>query len=164
MGSRAQVINPPAVAIIDDDFGLVRAIERILQSNYKCVVYGYPSVEDFLLSVDKNEVDDVALILLDFHLPGQNGPKLVDELRKRKSSLLTHSYILGMTGDSERLVHNEFQDAGIEEIIVKPLQQFDFSRISKVAHSVNQKVADIAYSADPKQDALLQPNIIKKYI
>ncbi|MCP4603161.1 MAG: response regulator [Proteobacteria bacterium] len=162
--SGSAVVRLPTIAIIDDDINLVHAIARILHAHHKCSVIGYPSVEDFLVDVDKGQADDVALILLDFHLPGQSGPKLVEELRSRRSPLLLNSYILGMTGDPEKLVHNEFQDAGIEEIIQKPLQEFHYKRISNIAHAVNERNADLAYQADHDNESLIMPNIIKRYI
>ncbi len=160
----AEVVRPPTIAIIDDDVNLVHAISRILHAHHKCTVNGYHSVEDFLIAVDKGKAAEVALILLDFHLPGQSGPKLVEELRARRSPLLTNSYILGMTGDPEKIVHNEFQDAGIEEIIQKPLQKFDYKKISNIAHAVKERNANIAYQTDYDDDSVLQPNIIKRYI
>ncbi len=159
-----EALHPPRVAIIDDDVQLVKAITRILRANHKCTVNSYSSVEDFLVDVDRGLTDDVALILLDFHLLGQNGPKLVEELRKRRSLLLQNSYILGMTGDPERIVYNEFQDAGIEEIIQKPLQEFHYKKISKIAHAVNERNAGIAYQIDHGDKSVIMPNIIKRYI
>ncbi|MCP4680177.1 MAG: response regulator [Deltaproteobacteria bacterium] len=162
--SSAKEQRPPTIAIIDDDIHLVHAISRILKAHHQCTVNGYPSVEEFLLAVDKGKADDVSLILLDFHLPGQSGPKLVEELRKRRSHLLANSYILGMTGDPEKIVHNEFQDAGIEEIIQKPLQKFDYKKISKIAHAVKEHNANLAYQADYNDESTMEPNIIKRYI
>ncbi len=162
--SSVEVIHQPTVAIIDDDTNFVNAIARVLRSHHECTVEGYPSVEYFLGSVDSRKSDNVSLILLDFHLPGENGPKLVDELRKRNSPLLSNCYFMGMTGDREKIVQNEFHDAGIEEIIQKPLQNIDYSKISSLAHAVNKLKAYIAYQAGVENETVVYPNIIKKYI
>ncbi|MDJ0765675.1 MAG: response regulator [Myxococcota bacterium] len=159
-----EVLRPPTVAVIDDDIGLVNAIARILKAHHQCTVDGYASVEDFLLDVDRGRAKDVSLILLDFHLPGRSGPKLVEELRKRRSDLLTRCYILGMTGDSEKIVHNAFHNAGIEDIIQKPLQKLDYSKISNLAHAVNQFHANEAYQLRRTTEPPLKPNYIKRYI
>ncbi len=153
-----EVLRPPTIVIIDDDVELERAIGRILRANYDCVVKGYRSVEAFLAAVDMgkkgpNRVDDVDLILLDFHLPGQDGPKLVDELEKRESVILERSYIMGITSDSERVVYNEFRNAGIQEILHKPLEMLDYRRI-----------ASKAYDVCANQDAGKSPQMVKKYI
>lgn len=162
--SQARDGTAPNIAIIDDDLNLVHAISRILHAHHACTVEKYSSVEGFLKELDANPEKNVSLILLDFHLPGQSGPKLVAELKKRRSPLLTNCYILGMTGDREKIVQNEFHDAGIEEIIQKPLQKFDYNKISKIAHAVNKHNADLAYHMDYDNDTVLHPNIIKRYI
>jgi FixJ family two-component response regulator len=138
---RIEVIRAPTVAIIDDDLELAKAVGRVLRANYRCVVNGYSSVEEFLAGVDKlptsrAPVGDVDLILLDFHLPGKDGPKLVGELKKRKSSILEKTAIMGITGDDQVLVHNGFRDAGIAEILHKPLRALDYNRIAEQAYRI----------------------------
>lgn len=154
--------RPPTIAVIDDDTQLQAAVARVLQSGHNCAVRAFASVEEFLEVLDANGDAHFDLILLDFHLPGQDGPKLIEQLQKRHSVLLDHSYIMGMTGDPERLVQSAFEDAGIEEIIQKPLRRTDFAKISKVATAVNKRMADIAYASAPKGEGT--PNVIKKYL
>ena len=136
-----EVLRPPTVAIIDDDAELARAIARILRANYKCMVRGFASLEEFLHTVDKRNVtdfnpEDLDLILLDFHLPGRNGPRLVEELKRRKSPLLERSQIMGITADSKAGIVDEFNDVGIEEIIHKPLKKLDYGRIADQAYKI----------------------------
>jgi FixJ family two-component response regulator len=159
---RATGSRPPTIAVIDDDTQLQAAVARVLQSGHSCAVRAFASVEEFLASLDSDSQAHFDLILLDFHLPGQDGPKLIAELQSRRSFLLDHSYIMGMTGDPERLVQSAFQDAGIEEIIQKPLRRTDFAKISKVATAVSKRMADIAYTNAPKGEGT--PNAIKKYL
>ncbi|MBN2343071.1 MAG: response regulator [Deltaproteobacteria bacterium] len=140
---KSEVLRAPAIAIIDDDRDLTRAVARVLRANYNCVVNGFASVEDFLHAVDQNpHVDspaDIAdLILLDFHLPGKNGPLLVNELEKRNSPLLTKSRIMGITADSQPVVYAGFKDAGIDEVFLKPLQQIDFGKIADRAYRISR--------------------------
>ena len=134
-------LRPPAIAIIDDDLNLTRAIARVLRANYNCVVNGFSSVEDFLIAVDQNPKSDspsdiADLILLDFHLPGKNGPLLVSELERRNSSLLERSRIMGITADNQPVVYAGFREAGIEEVLLKPLRQIDFGRIADRAYRI----------------------------
>ena len=136
-----EVLRPPTVAIIDDDVDLARAVARILSANYKCVVRGFQSLEDFLKTIDRKEAgdfnpDDLDLILLDFHLPGRNGPRLIEELKVRRSPLLTRSHIMGITADTKEGVVDAFKDAGIEEIITKPLKKLDYGRIADRAYKI----------------------------
>ncbi|MBN2803440.1 MAG: response regulator [Deltaproteobacteria bacterium] len=144
-----EVLRPPTIAVIDDDPTLSRAVARILKANYNCVVNGFRSVEDFLYAVDKNpniaSPEDFAdLILLDFHLPGQNGPVLVKELEKRNSPLLNRSRIMGITGDSEPVVYAGFKNAGIEEIFIKPLKMLDYNTIANRAYKICKDMDTLA--------------------
>jgi FixJ family two-component response regulator len=136
-----EVIRAPTVAIIDDDVELAKAVGRVLRASYRCVVNGYSSVEEFLAGVDKipsarKPVGDVDLILLDFHLPGKDGPKLVCELKKRNSRMLEKTAIMGITGDDQTVVYNGFKAAGIDEILLKPLRALDYRRIAEQAYKV----------------------------
>ena len=138
-------LRAPAIAIIDDDQNLTRAIARVLRANYNCVVNGFSSVEEFLRAVDQQPgADDPAdiadLILLDFHLPGKNGPLLVSELERRNSTLLTRSRIMGITGDNQPVVYAGFRDVGIEEVLLKPLRQIDFGHIADRAYRISRNL------------------------
>jgi CheY-like chemotaxis protein len=136
-----EVLRPPTVAIIDDDVELARAVARILRANYKCVVRGFASLEEFLRAIDKKgtgdfDPEDLDLILLDFHLPGRNGPRLIEELEARQSPLLERSHIMGITADTEEGIFDAFKDVGIEEIIEKPLKKLDYGRIADRAYKI----------------------------
>lgn len=135
------LIRQPEVVIIDDDMELTRAIARVLKNKYNCRVWGFSSVEEFLDAVDGKTTlplreDELDLILLDFHLPGRNGPRLVEELIQRSSTLLSRTRILGITADGEAQVVNSFKDAGIDQILRKPLRKLDFGHIAEQAYKV----------------------------
>lgn len=147
--TQGEILRPPTIAVIDDDKNLTRAISRVLRANYNCVVNGFASVEDFLSAVDQQpgaeSPSDIAdLILLDFHLPGKNGPLLVSELQRRNSTLLTRSRIMGITADNQPVVYAGFRDAGIEEIFLKPLKQIDFGRIADRAYRISRNLDSTA--------------------
>ena len=154
----AELIRRPEVVIIDDDVELTRAVARVLKNKYDCKVWGFTSVEEFLDVLDGKSTlplreADLDVILLDFHLPGRNGPKLVGELTQRSSSLLSRTRILGITADGEATVLTSFKDAGIDEILRKPLRKLDFGRI-----------AEQAYKVCGGDDKPANPKIIKTYI
>jgi len=141
--SNVEVLRAPTIAIIDDDQELAKAMGRILRANYQCVVNNYPSVEDFLEAADRSTANErpedfADLILLDFHLPGQNGPVLVKELENRKSPLLNRSRIVGISADTENTVLFGFREAGITDVITKPLQHLDYSRLADRAYRISQ--------------------------
>ena len=155
-----EVIRQPEVVIIDDDAELTRAIARVLKNKYDCRVWGFSSVEDFLETLDGGRTvvineTDLDLILVDFYLPGRNGPRLVEELERRGSPLVHGSRIMGITADGEAQVINSFKDVGIDEILKKPLRKLDFGRIAEQAYKI---CAGGELSEPPK------PKIIKTYI
>ncbi len=136
---KTELIRQPEVVIIDDDVELTRAVARVLKKKYDCKVWGLSSVEAFLDALDGKadlplREEDLDVILLDFHLPGRNGPKLMDELNRRSSKMLLRTRILGITADGETTVVNAFKDAGIDEILRKPFRKLDFGRIAEQAY------------------------------
>ena len=150
----------PGVAVIDDDIQLTRAIARVLRSKYNCIVRGYASVEAFLESLDHPSPGDdfgnrLDLILVDFHLPGRDGPKLIQELKQRRSPLLGKTHIMGITGDGEARIITEFNDVGIEEILQKPLRKLDFGNIADKAYRI---CSGLESAAKPRA------KMIEKYI
>lgn len=155
-----ELLRQPEVVIIDDDMELTRAIARVLKNKYDCRVWGFSSVEEFLDAVDGKTTlplreDELDLILLDFHLPGRNGPRLVEELIQRSSKLLLRTRILGITADGEAQVVNSFKDAGIDQILRKPLRKLDFGHIAEQAYKV---------CGGDDLISLSKPKIIKTYI
>ena len=155
-----EVIRQPEVVIIDDDAELTRAIARVLKNKYDCRVWGFSSVEDFLDTLDGRHTEviketDLDLILVDFHLPGRNGPRLVEELGRRGSPLVHGSRIMGITADGEAQVINSFKDVGIDEILTKPLRKLDFGRIAEQAY----RICSGGELLEPPN-----PKIIKTYI
>ena len=155
-----KVDRQPGVAIIDDDAELTRAVGRILRTKYNCLVKGYPSLEAFLQALDDPSSQtffesNLDLILLDFHLPGRDGPRLVRELAERRSSLLDRAHIMGITGDGEATIITQFRDEGIEEILQKPLGSPDFGNIAEKAYRI------CSGEESPRRP---RPSIIAKYL
>jgi CheY-like chemotaxis protein len=155
-----ELLRQPEVVIIDDDVELTRAIARVLKNKYNCRVWGFSSVEEFLDVLDGKQTtplreNDLDLILLDFHLPGRNGPRHVEELHRRSSDLLSRARIMGITADGEAQVINSFKDAGIDDVLRKPLKKFDFGRIAEQAYKI--------CSGEIREEKT-NPKIIKTYI
>ncbi|HSE28920.1 MAG TPA: response regulator [Gemmatimonadales bacterium] len=68
----------PTVAVIDDEPGVRRSIERVLRSVGLAVV-GFASGEQFLALC---RTEGVSCLVLDVHLAGMSGIELHDALRK----------------------------------------------------------------------------------
>lgn len=69
-------MQPDDVIVVEDDAGLCEAMTRMLRaSGYRAT--GYPSVEAMLAGVRPGEA---ACWVLDVHLPGRSGLRLVQEI------------------------------------------------------------------------------------
>jgi CheY-like chemotaxis protein len=107
-------IRGPAVMVVDDDAALRDATEAILE------VAGYPS---FIardgreaISLLRMHAREIALILLDFHMPGENTPEVFDEFER----IAPQVPVLLMSGEPEEMALSRFGRAGLAGFLYKP--------------------------------------------
>lgn len=110
------------VAIVDDDPSVCRALARLVRS-LGFEARTYPSGEALLDGAAAGpKPDDV---LLDLHLPGLRGPRLLAALR----ALLAAARIVVMTGLDRPGAREACLDAGAAAYILKPVRREDLSRL-----------------------------------
>lgn len=83
----------PLVLVIDDEESVRRLIGRVLEKRGYRVLLAADGKEG--LALHDAHADEVKLIVLDWHLPGDPGERTFDELLKRNSSLR----VVLVTGD-----------------------------------------------------------------
>jgi DNA-binding response OmpR family regulator len=83
----------PLVLVIDDEESVRNLIGRVLERRGYRVLLAADGKEGLAL-FDHNR-DQIRLVVLDFHLPGEPGERTFDELLKRKPSLR----VVLVTGD-----------------------------------------------------------------
>jgi CheY-like chemotaxis protein len=107
-------IQGPAILVVDDDAALRDATEAMLE------VAGYPS---FIardgreaVSLLRMHAREIALILLDFHMPGENTPEVFDEFMR----IAPQVPVLLMSGEPEEMALSRFGRASVAGFLYKP--------------------------------------------
>lgn len=120
-GEQNNATSLPGVLIAEDDPIFRRVLESCLRS------WGYPvtSAEDGLKAwevlLDK---DAPKLMILDWMMPGMDGPELCQKIRERKQ--VPYSYILLLTSKDEKQDLINGLNAGADDYITKP---FDLNEL-----------------------------------
>lgn len=110
------------VAIVDDDPSVCRALARLVRSlGFEASAYG--SGEALLAAAAAGAAPDD--VLLDLHLPGLRGPRLLAALR----GLSVTARIVVMTGLDRPGAREACLDAGATAYIAKPIRRDDLSRL-----------------------------------
>jgi len=86
-------VTRPVVFVVDDEEAVRKSLSRLLRT-LGFDAEAFPSAESFLA---RYAGDDSACLLLDLRMPGMSGLDLIDELRRRQSTLS----IIVMTGHTD---------------------------------------------------------------
>lgn len=113
---------PLTVLCIDDDAQIRYALGQMCQSQ------GWRAL--LAQSVDEGvplfEAEHVDIVLIDYHLPGENGVEGVYQLRRRSANVP----IIVFTIDDDQAVADAFLQAGANDFALKPIKALDLvSRI-----------------------------------
>ncbi|MEZ5939024.1 MAG: response regulator [Hyphomonadaceae bacterium] len=108
-----------AVTLIVDDHFFMRSIMKTI-----LVSLGAPQCIEASDAVQAFEIlsnNPCDLVITDYHLGGLNGAELTKLLRCAGDTAHAHVPIIGCTADSRRRIVKEFVDAGVDELLVKPI-------------------------------------------
>jgi len=112
--SAGREVEGPVVLIVDDDGALRDAAEAMLE------VAGYPSyvARDGreAISLLRMHAREIALVLLDFHMPGENTAEVFDEFGR----IAPQVPVLLMSGEPEEMALSRFGRAGLAGFLYKP--------------------------------------------
>ena len=104
--------NVPTVFVVDDDPGIRRSTEMLLESaDLACQAFA--SAGDFL---DEYAPDRPGCLVVDLHMPGMNGLDLIEQLRARKVALP----VLIVSGTGTIPVAVAGMKLGVLDFLVKP--------------------------------------------
>lgn len=107
--------------LIVEDNPTALLIEKMLMRSLDCEVEEVKSGNEALQLVIKKH-DEYTLILLDLGLPDMDGTEVCQRIRTFESNKHTsHIPIIAVTGNNDPTEHQGCLDAGMEEVIVKPL-------------------------------------------
>jgi two-component system, LuxR family, response regulator FixJ len=105
-------IEPPMIAIIDDDLSVRQALESLVTSHgYDVQVFA--SAEDFLAA---NCLDITVCVLTDIHMPGMSGIELLQRLRQSPQTVP----VIVMTAFFDESTRKLAAECGATSILSKP--------------------------------------------
>ncbi len=110
------------VLVVDDNDINRKLMVRILE-RYNLIPIEVDSGHACLDFLNENQVD---LILMDYHMPGLNGIETALEARKRFTNMPP---IIALTADVMEETNKKILEAGMKELIPKPIQRDDLQRI-----------------------------------
>ena len=112
-GEGAIQLNRFLIAVVEDDQGLLEALESLLDSaGYDVLLYS--SAEAFLISGRLPHID---CLITDIGLPGMSGIELLQEVRSRTSNLT----IILITALSGHATTQAALASGASQVFLKPL-------------------------------------------
>lgn len=106
-------INPGKILVIDDDPTSLHLIAEILEPEGYELIFGSKG-EDVFKRADKT----IDLILLDYHLPDENGIEICQRLKQDPNR--KHIPVIFITADQDGLLEAEGFTAGAVDFITKP--------------------------------------------
>lgn len=114
--------TPLTVLCIDDDSQILYALEQMCRSQDWRPLLAQ-SVEEGVPIFESERVD---IVLIDYHLPGENGVEGVHRIRRRAARVP----IIVFTIDDDQAVADAFLQAGANDFALKPIRALDLiSRI-----------------------------------
>jgi two-component system, LuxR family, response regulator FixJ len=118
--------EPRRVAIVDDDLAVRESLRFLLD------VHGHP-VETFASAADflKADMQHLACLVLDHHMPYMTGLELVERLRAEGVGIP----ILLITGVSSPAIVARYAKLGIERVLEKPPSEQDLLDFVEAARS-----------------------------
>ncbi|MFT7029980.1 MAG: two-component system cell cycle response regulator DivK [Marinoscillum sp.] len=107
----------PKRILIAEDSSVIQNLTRKILSSQN---YEISTVKDGSKVIDKLNNETFDLILLDIHMPVMNGMQCAKEIRKMTNSNATIP-ILAITGNANNYSIDDFNNAGINGFLPKPL-------------------------------------------
>ena len=121
------VVRPKTILVVDDEPGIVRALEYFLQRDGHTV----ETAANGCLALAKCQDQDYDLILCDLRMPALDGPGLYQELQRHHPHLCARMVFL--TGDTlSSAVQAFLEDAGVPRL-TKP---FNAAMVRQVIQSL----------------------------
>ncbi|WP_051544867.1 response regulator [Butyrivibrio sp. MC2021] len=109
-------MDTKTILIIDDDPGYMQLVRQWLKENYKVamVTSGSQAFRWF----EKNTAD---LILLDYEMPVENGPRVFMNLRQKEN--IADIPVMFLTGNNDEAILEELQNLQHQGILLKTMSK-----------------------------------------
>ena len=107
-------MDTKTILIIDDDPNYMQLVRQWLKEKYKVamVTAGSQALRWF----EKNSAD---LILLDYEMPVENGPRVLNNLRQKEN--IKDVPVMFLTGNSDETIFSDLQNLNHQGVLVKTI-------------------------------------------
>tara|TARA_R110000868_G_scaffold259998_2_gene518281 strand:+ start:191 stop:571 length:381 start_codon:yes stop_codon:yes gene_type:complete len=104
--------------IIAEDSSVIQNLTRKILQIQK---YDITSVKNGIEVIDEINKDNFDLILMDINMPKMDGMECARKIRKMDNKQKSQIPIIAITGNAKNYSISDFNEAGINEFIPKPL-------------------------------------------
>ncbi len=104
--------------LLADDSPVIQTLSKKIFQGQGFDIKGIKTGMTVLEEVEKNDYD---IIILDIILPGANGMDLAKQIRDMKDKKKSDVPIIAISGNYKNYRKEDFDDAGINEYLIKPL-------------------------------------------
>ena len=104
--------------LLADDSPVIQTLSKKIFQGQGFDIKGIKTGATVLEEVEKNDYD---VIILDIILPGANGMDLAKQIREMDDKKKSDTPIIAISGNYKNYRKEDFDDAGINEYLIKPL-------------------------------------------
>ena len=104
--------------LLADDSPVIQTLSKKIFQGQGFDIKGIKTGTTVLEEVEKNDYD---VIILDIILPGANGMDLAKQIREMEDKKKSDVPIIAISGNYKNYRKEDFDDAGIDEYLIKPL-------------------------------------------
>ncbi len=119
------------VLIAEDSSVIQNLAKKILEfQNFE--ITSVKNGEQVLQAIEK---DDYDIILLDINMPVMDGMQCIKELRSSDDEEKAKMPVVAITGNARNYSEEEFEEAGFDEVLMKPL---NFDKLVNVVKNLTE--------------------------
>ena len=108
--------------------------QQVAEFQFATLGYSIDLVSDGLAAVEAAGRQPYDLILMDLHMPVLDGLEATRRMRRNSSAAARRPWMIAVTADVQSEIRDAFLEAGIDEIIIKPVRLADLEKtLDKVA-------------------------------
>ncbi|UII23550.1 response regulator [Fulvivirga ligni] len=104
--------------LLADDSPVIQTLSKKIFSGQGYHIKGIKSGTKVIEEIEKNDYD---VIILDIILPGADGMQLAKQIRELSDSKKANMPIIAISGNYKNYAKSDFDDVGINEYLIKPL-------------------------------------------
>lgn len=104
--------------LLADDSPVIQTLSKKIFEGQGYIIKGIKSGTQVLEEIQKNDYD---IVILDIILPGADGLDLAKQIRALKDKTKAGLPIIAISGNYKNYTKSDFEEAGITDYLIKPL-------------------------------------------